>query len=177
MTFSSETWTAVIGLAGIGGTLLAAHLANASAERRQRNDQEHEDRTRFHKERVEIYARFLRASRMCRDAALKSAPFVVQNYGGAIPESEQAAILERFRNAWAELTEASEIVSLVASLQVNEVADTVTELARAIVVLDRDWTFERLNSRNAELAEFESRFRAAAREELLLERRTEERTH
>jgi hypothetical protein len=167
MTCSSEIWTALIGVAGIGGTLAAAHLANASAERRQRRAQEHEDRTRFHKERIEIYARFLRASRMCRDAGYKSAPFTLRNYGGSIPESEQVAIFERFRTAWAELTEASEMVSLVASLAVKEVADTVTELARAIVALNPDWTAEQLNTRNNELAEFESAFRRAAREELL----------
>lgn len=160
-------WTALIGLAGIAGTLAAAHLANASAERRQRQAQEHEDRTRFHKERVEIYARFLRASRMCRDAAYKSVPFTLKNYGAAVPQGEQVAIFERYVKSWGELTEASEMVGLVASRPVKEIADKVTELARVIVAPDPDWTAEQLNTRNTELAELESAFRAAAREELL----------
>jgi hypothetical protein len=160
-------WSAVVGIAGIVGTLLGVHFANSAADRRDRLAQQHEDRTRFHKERVEIYARFLRASRTCRDSAYKSFPFTLRNYGAPISQGEQAAIFERYRNAWAELTEASEMVGLVASLPVKEVADTVTELARAIVAPGSDWTAEQLNMRNTELTEFEAAFRAAAREELL----------
>jgi hypothetical protein len=160
-------WSAVVGVAGIGGTLLAVHLANSAAERRQQRTQQDEDRTRFHKERVEFYARFLKASRMCRDTAYQSARYTLRNYGGSIPQGEQVAILERYRNAWAELTEASEMVGLVASLPVKEVADTLTDLAREIVFPNPDWTAEQLNRRNTQLAEFETAFRAAARRELL----------
>jgi hypothetical protein len=162
-------WSAVLGIAGIVGTLVAVHLSNSAAEQRQRLAQQHDDHTRFNKERIEIYARFLRASRMCRDAAYKSAGFMLRNHGAAIPQSEQIAILERYHNSWAELTEASEMVSLVASRPIKEVADRVTELARAIVVPDPDQTAMQLNERNSELAALEEAFRAAARSELLPE--------
>jgi hypothetical protein len=159
--------TVLVGLAGIVGALGGVYLTNRAASEREKRAQEHEDRTRFHKERLEIYARFLRASRMCRDNAYKSVPLTLRNYGAPIPQSDQVAILERYVNSWGELTEASEMVSLVASLPVKEVADTVTELARAIVAPNPDWTAEQLNSRNNQLAEFEAAFRRAARGELL----------
>ena len=160
-------WSALVGIAGIAGTLVAAHLGNAAAERRQRLTQQHGDHTRFHKERLEIYARFLKASRMCRDAAYKSAPFTLRNYGGAIPQTEQIAILERYHSCWAELTEASEMVGLVASPPVQTVAESVTERARAILVPDAELTALQLNEINSELASLEGAFRAAARNELL----------
>jgi len=168
MTCGAEfPWSAVVGVAGIVGTLLGVRFANSAAGQREQLTQQHDDRTRFHKERIEIYARFLRASRTCRDAAYRSAPYILRNYVAAIPQGEQVAILERFRNSWAELTEASEMVGLVSSLPVKEVADRITELAHAIVVPDPELTALLLNERNTELAALEGTFRAAARNELL----------
>jgi hypothetical protein len=58
----------LVGIAGIAGTLLGAHFTNRAAEKRRLEEQRHDDRTRLHMEKVEIYARFITATRNYRKA-------------------------------------------------------------------------------------------------------------
>jgi hypothetical protein len=60
-----------VAIAGIAGTLLSAHLTSRAAEKRRLAEQQYEDRTRFHKDRIEIYARFISAFKLYRESLIK----------------------------------------------------------------------------------------------------------
>jgi hypothetical protein len=63
MSTSDLPWSALVGVAGILGTLAAVYLSNRSAERREFLRQQHEDKARFHKDRIELYGKFVSATR------------------------------------------------------------------------------------------------------------------
>lgn len=106
-------WAVVIvGVAGIGGTLLSAHLTSGAAEKRRLAEQQHADRTRFHKERMDVYVRFISATKTYRELLIdlrgRSMIEVVKVYDA--------------RAAYAEVREA---LLLVAEENVARIADKV----------------------------------------------------
>lgn len=155
-------WTAVVGIAGILGTIGGVYLTNRAAERRLRAQQEHEDLTRFHKDRVELYAKLLGAVQSCRHAAATIQllpPDKRKEYG-------ERGDYEPFKAAVAELSTANNAVQLVASQSVRDAAlSLVGDAALLAVVASADR--QKFDSLNQKLAQSESDFSAAAREELL----------
>jgi hypothetical protein len=116
----------LVGIAGIAGTLLSAHLANRAAEKRRLAEQQHEDRTRFHKERVEIYSRFIGAFKSYRDWLYKQrSPPPVFDSRERTPQS--------LHSARAAMAEAREALLLVAA---DEVAIAANEVFVAAIGME-----------------------------------------
>jgi hypothetical protein len=156
-------WTALIGIAGIVGTLTAAHLANASAERRQRQAEWHEDRTRFHKERAELYARFLLRSKEHAEAAVNAVAHGLAKK--AIPSTpRESEILERWRNAWTTLEETGTAIQLMSTEPVRAAADDAMRAADALFKAGR--SAEDLPPLEATRQKAMEAFKDAARAEL-----------
>jgi hypothetical protein len=153
----------LVGIAGIGGTLLSAHLTSRAAETRRLAEQLYADRTRFHKERVEIYARFISAMKLYRDSVIKHrAPIFDSDPQDGTPLPEIA------RTAFAA---ARETLLLVAADDVGVIADRVFGATTTLAVGNKmskevfeQWDQVALTA----LAEF----RKAARLELLTDRAT-----
>jgi hypothetical protein len=109
----------IVGVAGIGGTLLATYLASREAEKRRLAEQRHDDRTRFHKERVEIYARFISTYKTYRDSIRKHRwPLLPSDEGSLknVPPPQEAR---------AAFSDVRETVLLVAAKNVVDVADRI----------------------------------------------------
>jgi hypothetical protein len=146
----------VVGIAGIAGTLLSAHLANSAAEKRRLAEQQNEDRTRFHKERVEIYAKFIAAFKAYHNSMYPSGESLLQ-----APESRQY----RAQPPKSVLAEARESLRLVAT---DEVASAAKALVKAAVgmenLLVQDPAFEAAEKAALKALQV---FRETARAELL----------
>jgi hypothetical protein len=120
--FNAFPWATVIsgvvGVAGIAGTLFGGHFANRAAEKRRLAEQHHEDRTRFHKERVEVYARFISAYKAYRELVRKkrNPPVVQENDTRAMlnPFTPSPPHPEEVRRARAAFAEEREALSLIA---------------------------------------------------------------
>ena len=125
----------LVGIAGIAGTLLSAHLTNRAAEKRRLAEQQHEDRTRFHRERIEIYSRFIGAFNAYRESLYeqRSAPRVPDSRGlrPASPRAALAEVLEALRLLAADevASAACGVFSAAISLENLAVLDPAFELA------------------------------------------------
>lgn len=162
---SEIPWTAIVsgflGIAGIAGTLLGVHLTNGASERRRTAEEAHEDRTRFHKDRVQVYARFMAAYKAYRDAVLQQrSPLLLT----------ETPITDRTvspREARAVFSEVREELKLIALAEVEDVAD---RLFGAAITLENDkMTDERFQAWDQIALNTLAEFRAAARAELLPE--------
>jgi hypothetical protein len=174
MCAAGSDWSLIIAVTGMAttlvGTLLGVYLSNLFAERRQQRRQLDEDRTRFHRDRLEIYTRFLKASQLVREAAYPLAPQFLRNAGqpaSADNVTERLRRLGRYMDARTELIEARQMVALLAlpKSAVNRTAQEVFDAADQF--LTDGMTAEELSRRNEELAAKERAFLEAAREELL----------
>ena len=147
----------LVGVAGIVGTLLGGHLTNRAAEKRRLAEQQHEDRTRFHKERVEIYARFIGAFKAYRESMypqrVSPLPVLIESRESNAPTPKAA------------LAEVREALLLVAA---DDVANAANEVFTAAIGMENlptaDTGFD-----DAEKASLKAlgEFRKAARAELL----------
>jgi hypothetical protein len=169
----------IVGIVGIGGTLAAAFLTNRAADRRQaaalaaaeagrQAEREHEDRTRFHKERMQAYAMYLKTVKAYRDACRRCAPWAPPTLLSANPITQElgvlAAVTERGK-ALDAFAEAKEVVMLIASPAVRMAATNVSGSLLPLGDLSIDEaTFDQ---RRKVLIEAEVDFSAAARAELL----------
>lgn len=159
----------IVGIAGIAGTLFSGHFANRAAEKRRLAEQQHEDRTRFHKERVEVYARFIAAYKAYRGLVYK------KRYPPVVQENDTLAMLNPFtlspphpeevRQARAAFSEVREALILIAFKEVADVADRVFGAA---TTLDNDkMTAEKVEEWDQIALKALAEFRKAARAELL----------
>jgi hypothetical protein len=161
----SFPWTPILGIAGIIGTLLGGWLGNLYAEKRQRMSELHEDRTRFHKERIELYGKLLLASQSCRQAATAAARHFL-----GIPDdttdAKQTAALEPIKASITQLSAVAKMVDLVASGDVRKAAEDLVGSAALLSV--PGWKSEsEFDGYNFALAEAETAFSDAARCEVL----------
>ena len=124
---STVPWTAIVGIAGILGTVLAAYLANVAAARRLSMEQLHEDKTRFHRERLDIYAKLLAASQSCRLAAVQCIHVFHRNGEDSEP-GDQVAALHRCSEAVSDLIKAANAAALAASSPVHQLAQKILEI-------------------------------------------------
>jgi hypothetical protein len=150
-----------MGIAGIVGTFLSGYFANRATERRQLLSQDHEDRTRFHQERIEIYATLLKSLERYRDSMAESVRLTVAGAN----ESQTAAVYDRIKNAVDTLMDPIQMVLLVASPPVGAALGPVIQTARALNVVGSSAAqFDDLSEKFSTAV---ADFRQAAREELL----------
>jgi hypothetical protein len=159
---SSFPWTAVVGLAGIAGTLLGAYLSNKAAIKRLRIEQEHDDRTRFHRERAELYGKLLLAVQSCRRTAgdIQLLPLEKRKEYG------EHGDYEPFKLVITELNTARNAVQLVSSSRVRESAEKVV-IDAVVLTVGASAEEERFHTLNEKLSQSEAAFAEAARDELL----------
>lgn len=130
----------VVGVAGIAGTLLSGYLTNRAAEKRRLAEQQHEDRTRFHKERIEIYSRFIGAFNAYRESwyQQRSAPPVLDSRGlrAASPRAVLAEVLEALLLLAADevATAANGVFSAAISTENLPVLDPAFDVAEKIAL-------------------------------------------
>lgn len=156
--------TGVVGIAGIAGTCFGVVWTNRAADTRRVADREHEDRTRFHKERAELYARFLQRSKEHSEAAVNAVAHGLARK--AIPSTPQEVeMFERCRNAWTALEEAGAAIELMSTEPVRAAAESAMRAADVLFTAGRS---------AAELPQLEATrqnavdaFKAATRAELL----------
>jgi hypothetical protein len=161
---SNLPWTAIVGVTGIVGTVVVAYLTNLAAEKRLLITQAQEDRTRFHSERIERYARLLTASQSCRLVALQCVHLFGPNAQPSNVEDRGAALL-RCREAVTELIRSTTAVGLVASDPVHKAAQAMLTAGRPL--LFPDMTAEETLVYDRKLDALETAFTEAARAELL----------
>lgn len=160
---SSFPWTAVVGIAGIAGTLLGSYLTNRAAEKRLLLEQAHNDRTRFHKERAELYGRLLSAAQACISAAIDIKRLTPDKR----KEFAEQVSYPPFEEAVRGLTAAKSAVQLVASHPVRKAADEVVWRAVKLALVAASGQEDKFQDENRRLDEFVSAFAASARDELL----------
>lgn len=158
-------WTAIVGIAGIAGTVIVAYLTNRAAERRMRLQQEYDDGRRFHNDRVELYGKLLAASQQCRAAAAA----IFRNpdeYRMRVVVNGEGEANRPLREAVSELSATARKAQLLAGSKAREAAETVITAAAILAV--PAWTSEEeFDAQNQELAAAEEAFMEAARLELL----------
>ena len=160
---SSFPWTvAVSGVVGIAGALLGALAQNRAAERRLGTEQQHSDRTRFHKERVEFYGTLLAAVQACRRAASDVqllSPEERKEYG-------ERGDYEPIKAAVMELNSANSAVQLIGSARVRAAAGQVVVDA-VVLTVHASAEEDKFQAVNAQLSQSETAFAEASRDELL----------
>jgi hypothetical protein len=121
-----------VGVVGIAGTLLSGHFANRAAEKRRLAEQQHDDRTRFHKERVEVYARYIGAIKTYMDAvAEKRWPgrHLLEDF---LSTPHQIPSPSAAREACAEICEALVLIAA------KEVAQAASRAFSAVIALENN---------------------------------------
>lgn len=152
----------VVGIAGVAGTLAGIFLTNRVGELRVQMQQDHDDRCRFHNERVELYGRLLAASQTCRDAAASLSLHVDETEG----DVEEGA-MRPLQDAIGRVVIAGKMAELVASERVLLASIALTNAA-VVLAVPASWQGDQgIEKYCLELADAESDFSDAARSELL----------
>lgn len=125
-----QVMSSFVAIAGIAGTLLSGHLASKKAEKGRLAQQRHEDRTRFHKERVETYTRFIGAAKAYRES-------LINRRIGLPALSDANSFYENPSrpSARATLAELRETVLLIADDHVAKIAE---KIFGAIIALENE---------------------------------------
>lgn len=155
-------WTALVGIAGIAGSVLSAYFTNKAAERRVRLQQNYEDSRRFHAERRELYGKLLAQAQACREAAIKNHKFE----NDLSSDESDEALLTLSRDSFSALTLVGKQVQLIATAPTQKAADTLVTNATLLVIRagkgKQEFDFDNKKLREAEIA-----FVEACRAELL----------
>lgn len=161
----SAAISGLVGIAGIVGGIVTHHLTNRAAERRLQLEQQQTDRTRFHDMRVEMYGKLLAAAQNSREVAAALRPLAKVRPDQLTDEQKQT-VLAPLRNSMRKLTEASQMVELVATSATREAAKALIEKAVFLSVLGFAGD-EEFDTRSKQLADAEYAFAQTARGELL----------
>lgn len=156
-------WTAIVGIAGILGSVLTGYLTNKAAESRLLLQQDFEDRRRFHKERADLYGRVLGLAQICRVkiVEVRIAAKLAPNAG--VP----GEIWLPMTTAITDFSAAAKTVNFLGNPASRETASGLLDAVHQLFGRSRvaeDAEFDKLNQtlRNAETA-----FADAARAELM----------
>lgn len=114
--------TAVVGISGIAGSVLTAHLTNRAAERRLGIEHAHADRTRFHPLRVELYGKLFAAAQDLRLAILEALPRMNE-----LNAADVGTFIDSFNTSIAAVISSAQMVALVASGRTRDAASSLVE--------------------------------------------------
>jgi hypothetical protein len=154
---SAIPWAAIVsGVVGIAGTLLGGYFSNRAAESRRLAEQRNEDRTRFHKDRLQIYSQFISSAKMYGRALRK------ELFPSMFPSDAMRDRIPSRSEAFRDLSEARENVLLVASEPVIEATSAVLGAAATLSEAD----VAKFAELERELIKSLSNLRKAARVEL-----------
>ncbi|HEY1890065.1 MAG TPA: hypothetical protein VGG63_06645 [Steroidobacteraceae bacterium] len=130
VTATQIPWTAIVGIAGIAGTVLATYLTNRSAAERVRLQQNYEDSRRFHAERRELYGKLLAQAQTCRELSVRNH----NHENNPLSEDSDEAMKPLALDAFLTLSMTGKQVQLIATAPTQTAADTLVKNATVLII-------------------------------------------
>lgn len=155
-------WTAIVGIAGIAGTVLTAYLSNRAAVQRMQLQQKYDDSRRFHAERRELYGKLLAQAQTCRETAARNH----NHENNPASEDSNEALGPLCLDAVLAITMTGKQVQLIATAQTQRAADAL--VSNAVVLILRSGNNQQsFDFDGKKLRETETAFMETCRAELL----------